>query len=316
MLIITKNMFSGRDNPCWNIPDPLAIAILKDISTNKKALNYIPRPSISGLRGVIVEIMNPLVAKKFELPTMFRVDDGYAEDVSDSKNLAEMLLNIAIQFESENNITCTKNNFKYAPCRKTDGSVFEYTSCRLRRDTQSNEMHEFDFDNRCKVQAGLYNHSYWLRNGGVNNCYAYACNIRIDELNGFNSRNWPHPGYCHASKVPSNDSELLEGVKHDGIILYTKGTECPIGSIHEPVWLTVLFSGHVGTEKNWDYHWYRRIWAKYLNSYVWGHKMGSDPITAVESEDIQEHARNLGYTNYHGEFLIPKITICANNQIR
>ncbi|MEQ2027508.1 hypothetical protein [Xenorhabdus szentirmaii] len=40
MLMITKNMFSGRENPSWIIPEPLASDILKDIVTNKKALNY------------------------------------------------------------------------------------------------------------------------------------------------------------------------------------------------------------------------------------------------------------------------------------
>ncbi|MBD2799108.1 hypothetical protein ID854_01190 [Xenorhabdus sp. M] len=258
--------------------------------------------------------MDPSVAEQFELPTTFRVDDGYAEDISDSKNLAEMLLNIAVQFENKSKITYARKVFKRAPCRIRKGGIYQYTSCQERRYTETKDIGELDPDKhvwKCPIQVGLYKPEYWSGNyARANNCYAYACNIRMNPASDFN---WPHPGYFSKErvKISSDDQELLDGVKNDGIVKYADGMNCPTSSKDEPVWLTLLFSGLID-DQYWDYHWYRCI--KEGNRFIWAHKMGPNPIEKIDTEKVEAVKANAEinqYTRFHGDFLIPKVTIFA-----
>ncbi|CDL81270.1 hypothetical protein [Xenorhabdus szentirmaii] len=307
MLKVTKDIFSGRENPSWVIPEVLANDILNEIATNKKSLNYGKGPSILGYKGFIVEIMDPLIANYFDLPTIFRVDDGDAEDVSGSQNLVKLLMDVVDKFNVNNYVI---NNY-----RRLSGR--QYIRSQSNQDAVGKDKIKSGLPVitgvKCWVNLGIFNDLFWNFNSDIiksNNCYSYAVNIRVPA-----SSRIPHPGYCHTGRVPDGDSALIEGVKKDGLVFAKQDMTCPTQSNdpNNPVWLVALVSGYVGTDQEWDYHWYRKVWeGNESQNYFWAHKLGSSQVKRLgDGVEPEADAKNHGYNRFHGYFLVPNMTICG-----
>ncbi|MDC9622659.1 hypothetical protein PSI22_13695 [Xenorhabdus sp. XENO-7] len=167
-------------------------------------------------------------------------------------------------------------------------------------------------------QVEKFNDKFWNETPfrESNNCYAYACNIKIPA-----SRKWPHPGYHPGyngldCQPPTDDVQLLEGINNDKIIKI-KNDMIPPDEDY-PVWRVGLASGYAGKNgEEWSYHFYREV--LYGNKTCWSHKNGSgkaeildfiiNPEDPEDLEDLKNHAKKLGYTKWHGLFLVPPICI-------
>lgn len=134
-------------------------------------------------------------------------------------------------------------------------------------------------------QLGKYAPEYWDAPSvrGVNNCYAYACNIRVDHA-------FPHPGYGYLGRAPGDISELYEGVWRDGLVRLDESNWRPesqvTGTPEEPAWLVAMCDGNTGGENmEYGYHFYRKVWSGQGNDCgggeycYWAHKFLNDPVT-------------------------------------
>ncbi|CDL84900.1 hypothetical protein [Xenorhabdus szentirmaii] len=214
----------------------------------------------------------------------------------------------------ENN-TCYQQYTGSSGNRDTDGNKLSSRTIKLSNLGGPNE----DFT----YQLGGFNDDFWNKDTSYrnsNNCYAYACNIRISQGH---YRNFPHPGYKPHCKIPTIDT-LLDGIKEDGIIKIEKDMKLPShGTKENPIWLAALLSGVIPDSEGlnvFGYHWYRVIQKD--TKTCWGNKNHADPAniaklngkelefngTASESENnLQTHTQSLGLktVKWHGYFLIP-----------
>ncbi|AKH65582.1 MULTISPECIES: hypothetical protein [Photorhabdus] len=204
-----------------------------------------------------------------------------------------------------------------------DGHGVGYISSSSRRDASRMISDYIGHDNNSsKFQLGQYNMQYWNQDSWirVNNCYAYACNIRVDNT-------FPHPGYNKFGQPPINTEEFLEGVKLDGLVEINENDWQPEkrvrGDIDNPAWIVALCDGYTEDTNEYWYHFYRKVWSGNGNDCgggeecYWAHKNGTDPVTnkikggSSYITDPRDDMRKYGLT-YRGLFLVsPNIVIYA-----
>ncbi|WP_289997869.1 hypothetical protein [Photorhabdus laumondii] len=309
MIKVTINIFSGRENPCWLIKDPLASSFLKEIINNKKHLNHELTPSVIGNNEIIVEILDPEIVQNFDLPVIFRIVD----DISYGHNLTKILLNSATEFNMGKNII---KNPTQSSRRSHHRSESNQDATKMATDSEGQQAdiisssHQLPGFENCYLQFGRFNAPFWNSSNDIvcaNNCYAYACNIRMPAGNSF-----PYPGFCNTNSIPTTSEQLLNGVKSDGLIKVEDLKKCPELKELKPVWLIAMVSGHP-TEWGWDFHFYRKVWSgREEDKYYWSHKLGSGLVTKLKADISPKiDAKDRRYNEWHGYFLVPSTnTIC------
>lgn len=110
-----------------------------------------------------------------------------------------------------------------------------------------------------RFQLGQYNPDAWnaphIRY--VNNCYAYAWNIRADNAN-------PEPGYGYFGRGPTNNSELYDAVWRDGLVKLINDSwpESQVTGFNDaPAWLVAMGSFTSPDTNTFGYHFYRKVWS-------------------------------------------------------
>lgn len=214
---------------------------------------------------------------------------------------------------------------------------------KKRRDVDSQNM-PYDVvgsgSNKSKFQLGVYDACFWNNADTVrdNNCYAYACNIRVDKVPTNYEPNYPDPGYRHFGRKVNNAGEFKEGILHDGLVEINGpgATTRVIGTDENPVWIVAAFTAEGRTESGehvFGYHFFRKVWSGEKDNSgkgcgdggqfcSWGHKFAggkvtnlskdNTPITSPEEEmDRLNKSSNLQYFLV-GYFLVkPDVVIGA-----
>src|SRR5581483_7888291 len=93
MLRITVELFSGRANPTWILPEAEVTPILRDLARDRAAL---VGPAVwaqdLGFRGVLVETLTDGLAARYGLPPALRLASGRSLAEGRSIELAERLI--------------------------------------------------------------------------------------------------------------------------------------------------------------------------------------------------------------------------------
>ncbi|WP_337998204.1 hypothetical protein [Oleispirillum naphthae] len=275
MLRIVIDVFSGRDDPFWEIGGPAARTFLERAAAAPRALNTGPAPSLLGFRGLAVEIADPAVAAAFGLPAAFRLADGQAEDAEASRGFAADLLALAPPLDGLRDHALAE--LPNVPAWRPDPED------RNRGEPQATGSRDAWPDNAstiadgsCEIETGRYNPvfwngcAFWLRN---NNCYAYACNMRVQVASPHEYT--PQPGaYSHKTLLPSLESVRACALA-DGAV---PRTSCRPAA-ERPRWLVALvFWPPAASSALWDYHWYRL-----QEGGAWAHKPGKTMTTTRDN---------------------------------
>ena len=77
MIRITADMFSGRQNPVWEVDGAEAESLLQEISRNQDAVAAMDEGYQGlGYRGLIVESLADNMSSKYGLPSSLRLANG------------------------------------------------------------------------------------------------------------------------------------------------------------------------------------------------------------------------------------------------
>ncbi|RAW85950.1 hypothetical protein [Photorhabdus laumondii] len=134
-------------------------------------------------------------------------------------------------------------------------------------------------NNKSSYQIGKYNPDFWNNDNNVvskNNCYAYACNICVDNI--------PDPCYRKYSRLVSSRRELEEGMEYDGLVKISDGNVTPRvqGTKDKPAWRVAVFATISGVD-HFGYHFFREVWSGNLSDsyYFWAHKFHTEKVTNI-----------------------------------
>ncbi len=248
-LLVTVDMFSGRDNPTFVIGDDESRNILSSLEANQKRLSELPRPSVLGYRGFRV---THIAEQDRETPELFKAGgDEQSFQVYDQPELEEQLIELSSrafrddddlralllsEFERTSGIgwaeTLAKTQVKCPPCKAAD--------------------------------APAYNPAFWNTPARqpYNNCYNYANNQATNTF--------AQPGRATGKPITALSCKGVQpSAQSDGL---------------KPC---ADFSGTLKAGQGWyvalviwpnrDYHWYRQD-----NVGCWSHKPGQ---TAARNTD-------------------------------
>lgn len=277
MLRIVIDVFSGRDNPSWEIDGPAARAFLERAAAEPQALNAGPAPSLLGFRGLAVEVADPAAAAEFGLPSVFRLADGQAADAETGRRIAADLLRSAPALDGlrDHALTELPNVPAWRPDPDRNRGLPQATGMRDAWPGNAATI----ADGSCDIEVGRYNPVFWngedffLRN---NNCYAYACNMRVKVASpkGYT----PQPGaYSHRTLGPT-----LESVRACALADGAMPHESCRPATEQPRWLVALvFWPPAPRSSLWDYHWYRL-----QEDGIWGHKPGRTMTSTRDNSGV------------------------------
>ncbi|OTA14001.1 hypothetical protein Xvie_04080 [Xenorhabdus vietnamensis] len=153
---------------------------------------------------------------------------------------------------------------------------------RCDTDSESIISSETVSGNNTIYQIGKYNPEFWNKADVVskNNCYAYACNIRVDKI--------PDPGYRKYNHLVKDINAFKIGIENDGLVEITGK---PVkGDKDNPVWRVAVFywtDNNTGEAGNpFGYHFFREVWSKdssvhnsNSNNICWAHKFHTGKVT-------------------------------------
>ncbi|KTL61591.1 hypothetical protein GPY51_00005 [Photorhabdus laumondii subsp. laumondii] len=196
-------------------------------------------------------------------------------------------------------------------------------------DTKSSQIITCEFKG-INYQVGVYNPGFWNIDGDekykeVNNCYAYACNIRVRSVISSTERNMPQPDSCSTgNKKPEGTKEFLAGIKKDGLVsvqdIIDRKAIAPEGSIEHPVWLCAMVYASTldHSDSSWSYHCYRQVWdGNDKNTVFWAHKMGAGNVERLAKAVNIEKYKTKGFDNFIGYYLVPpRVMFCITETIR
>ncbi|MGJ0626339.1 hypothetical protein [Xenorhabdus bovienii] len=169
--------------------------------------------------------------------------------------------------------------------------------------------------NRFTNQIGVYNPDFWKKYNEINNCYSYACNLRVNE-----GKKVPSPGYCYLGREPTDSKEVIDGAKKDGIIFIDdliEGCKNIVGTDKAPVWIVALFTYSIPSTGQFGYHWFRKVYDKENGNQFWANKFFTGKVTnigvngniildpEVESKKMFDNQEDWQNYMWHGYFLVP-----------
>jgi hypothetical protein len=287
-MLLTIDMYSGRENPTWRLPLPQAQALFDCIADNGllRCVASGSWPTNLGYRGIQLQL--PLeIYSKFALPPFLNL----SADVLDHEDLFSDLVSVTrdstfFAFSGLQYVMAKVADFLSASSGSSSSSGSSGASASP---LPTNISSPCKFE-QLKFEPGPWNDPTFIK---TNNCYAYATN----KLAAYPSK--PQPGKASGKQYtdPPTGPDVAAAAKRDGA---HDSLDCfPDSEAPRMFVALVIWPGAQG-----DYHWYR----KHPDS--WGHKPGSTPARNVDDSGkvIKDPATcDRGpYTDFIGYMLIPK----------
>lgn len=285
MIRITADIFSGRENPVWEVAGDEAQSLLQEISRNQDAVGALDEGYQGlGYRGLIVEGMADNVTTKYGVPSTFRLAHGSnAKGLEIGDRIASSMLKAGVVDEGLHKLLVEQLQALGAA---TGDSLTESDQSGTEAAAQA-EAKKPTVAVTCQIELGTFNPGFWNNPAhiGKNNCYNYASNRRTDTF--------AQPGRAtgHQASVMAC-ANVTAGAISDG--LHHRFNCFPASE--SPRWLMALV-----VAPGFDYHWYRK-----QKEGFWGHKPGG---TAARNVDNNGHivlnpetAARAPYTNFCGYF--------------
>lgn len=265
---ITLDVFSGRPNPTWSLPDDEAKQLIE--RTAGRALAAADGgPAGLGFRGFLVSAVADDVAERAGLPQSFRLAslpaekllaaDGFAERALSTDEAAETCLWLLRTARAEVSDEVLKH---VAEAIGEQRSAFRAPTvaevAEAGPDPDAGETAPASaVAAACLIANTAYNPAFWNTSTvqPYNNCYNYAMNYR--------SNTFAQPGRIsgHPNSV-MQCTNVATAANWDGCTAFCSGSNKNVALV---VWPGV------------DYHWYR-----YHSNGFWGHKPGN---TAARNTD-------------------------------
>lgn len=277
-LRITVDIFSGRQNPTWNIEDPNVVREVLQLVARNRAAIAAPYSGYTGLgfRGIQVEIANDVEVSG--IPPQFELAGGGSSDEFGGAELAERLLDTMPSAQearaagvTEEDLAAFSDDFKNmlreeirkAPFERAAGVLtVEPTEVATETATEVDEQFralEGRLRLPCAYDATPFNPAFWNRpdTQPYNNCYNFAVNRRTNTF--------AQPGRAHGYTIPHTVrcNEVAEGALRDGLRMWGN---CQPPGIYRYILAMVTGTFPGGFR---DYHWYR-----YHSGGFWAHKPG------------------------------------------
>ena len=269
-MLLTIDLFSGRQNPCWRIPFDIATRILDLILHYKPNVAVFDKPQRLGYRGISVEVTSPELLRRCPLRRLFVSADTFLH----AAFLAELALLVKV-----GNLLAELFKFLRDLIEKLAGAL-------LGGKKQGGSTTSAP----CPFETLPYNPKFWNDPAHItdNNCYAYASNKRTDTF--------PQPGRGGGKEITDMScAAAIAAAKLDGA--HEVGDCFPDTEAPRLLVALVVWPGE-------DYHWYRK------HPDFWGHKPGETAARNVDSSmkiiTNPETCDRGPYTDFCGYFLLPK----------
>jgi hypothetical protein len=288
MLRVTVDMFSGKANPCWDVPLDAARRILRETGLNRSAV-ALPSdvPARLGYRSMLLDVLDSRVSREYGLPQRFALAYPGSPNFSKGMEIAEallatastaalapflpltpLLLSLLFRRQIEEALRSLAQRIARAITSQSSGTAA--TNCPFER---------LNFD------PGFWNDPAHIRK---NNCYAYATNKRTDTF--------PQPGQQAGAPITTLDcADSARAARADGV---RNADDC-LPDSEKPRLLValVIWPGN-------DYHWYR-----IHSEGFWGHKPGQTPAKNIDNSGAvilnPETCDRGPYTDFCRYMLVP-----------
>jgi|SRR5215211_7827527 len=288
MLIVTGDIFSGRDNPTWLVEGQEAQAVLRELALNREALMAQELGAEAGLgyRGLIIDLQSDTLTEEYGLPESFRINTGLAPAEQKGQEIAERLISRMLDQPSVNE-TSLDSSVQQALLENITTPAIQVGPVTVPEQEPQPEREEITPEAVCFIELGRFNPDFWNASSvvGRNNCYNYASNRRTNTF--------AQPGRaCGNQYRQLTCAEVARGAVCDG----ARARFNCVPDQERPRWFMALV-----VAPNFDYHWYR----KQLEGF-WGHKPGGTPARNTDNSGRvvwnPETADRGPYTQFCGYF--------------
>lgn len=304
MLRIEVDIFSGRPNPVWIVPDEQAVKEL--LGRISEAPGLIAKPGAGftglGLREVLVESFSDDSSQR-RIPSRFALASLAAENFKASAELAMKLVE-AMPVRSP----FTLREHGETPL---DGKIREYLLERLseylkrppklpppRPRPTSNPLIDTTPDakcRRCEYEISQFNPAFWNNPATqpYNNCYNYGRNWKTNTF--------AQPGRAHGAGTSTMScAAVTAAAMADGLV---KRCDPCLPQSEFPRRLVALVIA-----PGWDYHWYR-----HQRGGFWGHKPGGTAARNTDNSNVvitnPETCNRGPYSDFCGYFYAGKSVV-------
>ncbi|MFJ5774580.1 hypothetical protein [Streptomyces sp. NPDC093094] len=286
---ITLDIFSGRNNPCWEVRDlDQERETVEDFARHQSALGDIGSGFTGlGFRGIKVDFTSDV--KIAGLPSSFELAGGGAQDPFASAGLADRVLDTAPHGSHDTDVTDAETKEYWLAMRATAREEISRATRRGFTETQTFEpLYRQEDDGlaaeaekqlrelnqrsaTCAWDAAPFQPDFWNQSSvqPYNNCYNYAVNIRTDTR--------AKPGRYHGFQISPwvTGSEVAAGVFKDGLNVW--GTCQPEGNNRV---IVAMVTGAFSTGVR-DFHFYRLDIGGH-----WSHKMAENMARRTDNSGI------------------------------
>jgi hypothetical protein len=276
MLRVTADVFSGRPNPTWIIPDDNEVERIRGALTERPAAFSPPGEGAHGVgyRGVQLEFLGDDDDENFKLPLQGVIANDASESSRELVDLARELLQGMTRYAyipfPEHQLTPIDERIRDFVLEQFE--LFHTHSFKLfpldivassgiRVTVRDRECDDCEYE-ESRFNPGFWNNDPYVRRN--NNCYNYA-------------RNWRTNTFAQPGRATGNQAtqmicdDVAEGAISDGL---RKRCDC-LGRDEYPRRLVALVIWPGG-----DYHWYRK-----QKDGFWGHKPGQTAARKVDNSN-------------------------------
>lgn len=255
-MLVTVDMFSGRENPSFVIDDNKSRSIMSRLEANQERLAKLPRRSVLGYRGFTI---SPVTGQNREPPELFAATGpGENIQVYDHPEIESELAQLAAQALRDDNLQSLLRS-----------ELDRTSTAGLAKAPSAPAAPEVKCPPCNAVDAPAYDPDFWNTPARQphNNCYNYANNQATNTF--------AQPGRATGTPIAAlSCAGVQPSAQSDGL---------------RP---SANFSGDLGANEGWyvalviwpghDYHWYRQD-----NVGCWSHKPGQTAARNTDSSGNQ-----------------------------
>lgn len=292
MIKVTIDLYSGRPNPEYTLPENAAEKILKEVALNKGAITEIKTELIQlGFRGIQLAFESDYLPGFYGLPASFSIANGASILESKGREIAETLLNYlsadSMIFHHESILDATLNRWISKELKNMPTATFP-------RNVKPEKFELEDTTLPCPFEKVAFEPDFWNQSDHVmkNNCYNFATNRRTDSF--------AQPGRATGQMYSGiSCDEVTRGAIADGSHM----SDSCLQETEIPRFLMALV---VAPGPDFiDYHWYRQC-----SDGNWAHKPGQTPARSTDNSNrviTDPSIADRGpYTQFCGYMLAPK----------
>ena len=298
---VTVDIFSGRRNPSWELPETAAHDFLRQVSSRRIVIDD-PRQvrDALGYRGVEVALLDDTLGARYALPPSFRIGSRAALDDEASLEIATGLVGLMLDSpsvrateETETPLTSELQTMVLSEMTRWPEPGYEISS---EEELPALEEEPPGPAVACPYDVYAYQPGNWNESGVIrcfNNCYNYATGRRTD--------NYAQPGYWHYGTLPQqpgsmNCADIGTRIKADGA---RHASNCFPPSETPRLLIALVI------QPGWDFHFYRKH-----SGGLWAHKPGQKIVRKYDNNGNTiwspiSCARD-PYTDWCGYFLTAK----------